>query len=151
MRLHDDYTALLRRVSDLEARLAMLERRDDRRSAATPETVRIVSEVIKTAAIIFGLEPWQIEGNSRTLCISYARQWVMFEARERGLSYPQIGAALGRDHSTVKNGVSEERLRRAKRLPDNENSTKIETGRALRQQPPDPDRNRDLMRRSQDG
>jgi hypothetical protein len=35
--------------------------------------------------------------------------------------------------------------------PDNENSAIIGTGRALLTQPPDPDRNRDLIRRSQDG
>jgi chromosomal replication initiation ATPase DnaA len=37
----------------------------------------------------------------------------MYEARKAGLSYPQIGRALGRDHSTVIDGVRAEEKRRA--------------------------------------
>ncbi len=53
-----------------------------------------------------GVEPRFITGRSRVPRITRARQMVMFLAREyTDYSYPRIGEALSRDHSTVMHGV----------------------------------------------
>lgn len=44
--------------------------------------------------------------------VARARQRVMWEARQCGLSYPEIGYAIGRDHTTVLHGVRREAQRR---------------------------------------
>ncbi len=53
-----------------------------------------------------GVEPRFITGKSRVPRIARARQMVMFLAREyTDFSYPRIGKALSRDHTTVMHGV----------------------------------------------
>lgn len=44
--------------------------------------------------------------------IARARQIVMYEARQHGLSLTQIGNAMGRDHTTIRHGIAAEKKRR---------------------------------------
>lgn len=53
-----------------------------------------------------GLAPAAILSRSRLRCYAEARQIAFWLLREAGLSYPQIGAALNRDHTTVLHGVT---------------------------------------------
>jgi chromosomal replication initiation ATPase DnaA len=60
-----------------------------------------------------GIRLAEIYGHSRVPKVVMARQLVMYICYERhGLSYPAIGHALNRDHSTVLHGVRAERIRR---------------------------------------
>ena len=53
----------------------------------------------------FGLTPEMLRGPRRERGIARPRQIVMFLAREMTpLSYPRIGAHLGRDHTTILHG-----------------------------------------------
>lgn len=47
-------------------------------------------------------------GRSRTKSVAAARQAVYRGLRERGLSYPEIGRLLDRDHTTVMHACREE-------------------------------------------
>lgn len=59
-----------------------------------------------------GIPARHILSQKRTAPVARARQIVMYEARLAGLTYPQIGDALGRDHSSVVHGVRVEKKRR---------------------------------------
>jgi chromosomal replication initiator protein len=61
-----------------------------------------VSEIVKRVAAAFGVTEADLLGASRLRGVMRARQVAMYLARERtGLSLPRLGAAFGRDHSTV--------------------------------------------------
>ncbi len=60
-----------------------------------------VSDVLKDVVHRSGLSPEAILSRARTGEIVEVRRELARRLRERGLSYPQIGALLGRDHSTV--------------------------------------------------
>ena len=53
-----------------------------------------------------------IYGTSRAKPAIAARHLVMYLAHKEGLSYPVIGRALNRDHTTVMHGVKAEQKRR---------------------------------------
>ena len=72
-----------------------------------------VLKIVDAVAEATGIPAKHILSKSRTAPVARARQIVMYEARKAGLSYPQIGRALGRDHSTVVMGVRTEEKRRA--------------------------------------
>ena len=148
MRLHDEVQALRAEVRALTARLARLEGKDAR--PVLPWVEAAVDSLIMQAATLYRVTPEEILSQRRTMVVALARQWVMFEAHEAGISTPQIGAALGRDHTTVLYGAQAEEKRR-KALPNIENLAKIEAGRGLLTQLPDPDRNRDLDGGAQHG
>jgi len=59
----------------------------------------------KSVAERHGLKLPDILGNEKTKKVATARQEVMFELRDRGWSYAQIGQAMARDHSTILHGV----------------------------------------------
>ena len=145
MKLHDEIKAYRDELAQVKRRLAVLERRDELRVDADPVVIQAVRDKVREASWRFGCEPWEIDGNGRARQISRARQWVMFEVRERGFSYPEIGKAMGRDHTTIISGCVEERIRRAKPLPDNDDSGKIEAGQSAVDAAPGPDRNRSTM------
>jgi chromosomal replication initiation ATPase DnaA len=73
-----------------------------------------VHQIIDAVADATGIEARAILGKRRDAPIARARQIVMYEARQRGLSLSQIGNALGRDHTTVMHGIREEEKRRGK-------------------------------------
>lgn len=72
-----------------------------------------IEAVIGEMARIHGLLPEDLSGRSRRRQFVEARQQAMWLARwVLGLSYPAIGRALGRDHSTVMYGVRQAEARR---------------------------------------
>ena len=80
-----------------------------------PQRLRIkliVADLASRVAAETGIPLAAILGRRRVAPVVRARQRVMLEAREAGLSYPEIGYALGRDHSTVLEGVRCEAKRR---------------------------------------
>lgn len=93
--LREDIAALHARVSKLEALLA------PQPTEAPPWMHRILIAVQQE----FSIEPAWVMGFGRAKLVSTARQVAMYVAREHTMmSYPQIGRALGRDHSTVVHG-----------------------------------------------
>jgi chromosomal replication initiator protein len=63
-------------------------------------------ETLRVAAGIFGFTITELKGDSRYTELVRARWAVMLAMRERGVSTPRIGAALGgRDHTTVLHGL----------------------------------------------
>lgn len=81
-------------------------------STATPlriETDRqtsVCGEAIRRSARLYRVPPSAILGRQQTLEVLYARQVAMRAARLCGLSFPQIGKAFHRDHSTVMNACT---------------------------------------------
>ena len=142
MKLHDEVLALRAEVRALTARLVRLEGKEAR--PVLPWVEAAVDAIIMQAATLYRVTPEEILSQRRNMVVAYARQWVMYEAHEEGISTPQIGAALKRDHTTVLHGIRAEQNRR-KALPNSENLAKIEAGRGLLTQLPDPDRNRDTL------
>ena len=53
-----------------------------------------------------------IYGPSKLRYVVQARQLVMYLAHKSGISYPVIGRALNRDHTTIMHGVKAEKIRR---------------------------------------
>lgn len=68
-----------------------------------PTSRRIdVAAIVKHVGAAFGVATKELLGSSRLRHILVPRQVAMWIARERtGLSLPRIGAAFGRDHTTV--------------------------------------------------
>ena len=64
---------------------------------------------INHAAEHHGVTAAEIKGRSRLGHVVAARQDVFLELREAGWSFPRIGMAMGRDHSTVMHGVARAR------------------------------------------
>lgn len=79
-----------------------------------------VEAVIETAAAAFGVTPAELVGTGRRWPLSKYRQVAMRAARMGGHSYPVIGAAFGRDHTTVMHGC-----RRVEADPDLERRARI--------------------------
>jgi chromosomal replication initiation ATPase DnaA len=61
--------------------------------------------VLSDVAEAFGFTLDALRGIDRSGPIVRARQEAMHEARQRGYSYPEIGAQLRRNHSTIMHGV----------------------------------------------
>lgn len=66
---------------------------------------RLGTEVIRRVAEMFKVTPQDIVGKARHRILIDARCAVALILRERGLSYPQIGRFMDRDHSTVIHNV----------------------------------------------
>ena len=74
--------------------------------------------MIVSTAGAFGVTFEMVLGRSRTFTVCRARDAVMTKLREQGLSYPEIGTLLGRDHTTVMAGVRRFEERAKKPIPD---------------------------------
>lgn len=61
--------------------------------------------LIKAASEFTGISLGELVSHERHRPIIRARQAIMFVARERGRSYPQIGVCFGQDHSTVVHAI----------------------------------------------
>lgn len=60
------------------------------------------AEIIEQSARMHLVAPQDILSKSRTRTVSRARRWAMRQARLRfGWSYPELGKAFDRDHTTV--------------------------------------------------
>lgn len=66
------------------------------RIQATP-----VASIIASAADLYGVDVDEVLSTSRADRATRARQSACWLLRGRGMSLPEIGRALGRDHSTV--------------------------------------------------
>jgi chromosomal replication initiation ATPase DnaA len=53
----------------------------------------------------FNVHPDSVLGHSRNANVAAARQLLYWLLRQDGLSYPKIGALVGRHHTTVIHGV----------------------------------------------
>lgn len=64
--------------------------------------------VVRIVALHFNLTPEELTGRGRSQPVAHARHVAMYLLRaENGLSYPRIGRVLGgRDHSTIRHGVT---------------------------------------------
>jgi hypothetical protein len=70
--------------------------------------MKILNNVIKTAADIYGVDPLD---NCRKRPVVYARNAIYAIARDcYGLKYKHIGKALKRDHSTVIYGYNQHQI-----------------------------------------
>lgn len=90
-----------------EQRIAYLASISHRADPATT-----VTGIARRIAEGTGISYDAIMGRPRDAVVSEARQVVMFEAHEAGISYSAIGRALGRNHATVISGVKREAERR---------------------------------------
>jgi len=70
-------------------------------------------QIIVDEALKANCHPSQILSKTRTRHVVYARQAIMFRLRNEllGLSLPQIGGILNRDHSTVIYGIDQHAAR----------------------------------------
>ena len=66
----------------------------------------VLRRAISRAAEHHGVTVAEIKGRSRLGPAAAARQDVFLALREAGWSFPRIGRAMGRDHSTVMHGVA---------------------------------------------
>ena len=71
-----------------------------------------VREIARQIAVETGIEPAVIFGRSRKANDCRVRDLVCYIARRHGMSYPRIGMALGRDHTTIISAVRNEQRRR---------------------------------------
>jgi chromosomal replication initiation ATPase DnaA len=62
--------------------------------------------IARQVARRFGLAVPVLLGESRALHVMRARKVLYRELRESGMSYPSIGAFVGRDHTTVMKGIT---------------------------------------------
>lgn len=59
-----------------------------------------------------GMKIPDIMGRSREAHLCRVRELIWFIAHENGVSLPQIGRVFGRDHTTILNGLRNEKARR---------------------------------------
>ena len=72
----------------------------------------LLSDIIELTADVFGVTTDEIRAKTRTRQMVDPRHCIALVARAlSGRSYPQIGAALNRDHSTIINGENVARWR----------------------------------------
>ncbi len=71
----------------------------------TRESELTIPQIVTAVAKFYRIDPKVLLGRDRTKEIAIARQMIMYLAREETkASLPQIGDALGRDHTTIKHG-----------------------------------------------
>lgn len=77
--------------------------------------LRAIEEVIYAVAEVYGVAPTELIGRARTKTITEARICVYAVARRcTRMSYPEIGSALNRDHTTVINGCASAKQKSAR-------------------------------------
>lgn len=82
-----------------------------------------IPQIIEITADVHGLTADDLRGPSRLRPIAWARQEAMYVAREVGdHSFPVIGRAFSRDHSTVKHAYGQV----SKRMSDPETEQRVE-------------------------
>ena len=70
-----------------------------------PREVFTLSDLVSKVCAFFDVRPTRVLGEGRTRSLVYARAVTAWVLRERGWSYPRIGMALKRDHSTIIHAV----------------------------------------------
>jgi chromosomal replication initiation ATPase DnaA len=79
-------------------------------SLGNRDLVRMIAHAVSQKT---GTKVSAIYGTSRAKPAVAARHLVMYLAHKEGLSYPVIGQAMNRDHTTVMDAVKKEIARRA--------------------------------------
>jgi chromosomal replication initiation ATPase DnaA len=102
-----------RTILQLSARVEALEARERLRIAATiPQVVKrnpatvdrlTVLSVCEKVGRVHGLSLVEITGERKTNKHVEARQEIVRICREHGISYPRIGEAMNRDHTSIMN------------------------------------------------
>lgn len=77
------------------------------REAPTP---RRCADIVQAVARTYGYTVAAIKGDRRHATLIKARKACALALRESGCSYPEIGAILDRDHSSVMQLINHERL-----------------------------------------
>lgn len=72
----------------------------------------VVNSIAARVAKGTGIPFIAIMGHTHAQPAAQARHLVMYEARQRGLTYSAIGWAMNRDHTSVMHGVRREAARR---------------------------------------
>ena len=120
----DDILALRRQVADLTARLVVLEQLHAPRATSLPprdvmgrlpefQAAQVMAFLVDDADHAFDVPAAQILSDSRLPAHVEARDWAAYQGFLRGLSTPQIGRGLNRDHTSVMAGINREAARRA--------------------------------------
>jgi chromosomal replication initiator protein len=80
---------------------------DEALAYLTPAQGKLTLEMIlHVSAEFFGVPVSELTGRNRSARIALPRQIIMYLMREEiGASFPQIGQALNRDHTTVMHGI----------------------------------------------
>lgn len=65
-----------------------------------------IAEIVKSVEARFGLTRGAVTGCNRQKHIARARHAACHIARKNGYSLPEIGRAIGRDHTTVINSLN---------------------------------------------
>ncbi|MCB5411495.1 helix-turn-helix domain-containing protein [Pseudogemmobacter faecipullorum] len=73
-----------------------------------------LEDIIDTIALAAGFTAAEMSSADGYRSLNEARQLAMFEAQAAGFSLAQIGKALNRNRSSVRDGVKREQTRRAK-------------------------------------
>ena len=69
---------------------------------ATPQVRRSITDIIFVTAEFYGVSPSEILGPSRSKTLVEARAVAVALCRDlTPSSYPELGAAFGRDHTTI--------------------------------------------------
>ena len=111
--LHEHYKSVRARLNAPEKAVAEIQKptTEPAKADAVVETFEPKfpspsSEIIYRVAQKHGVGVGDIRGPSRKPNLVLARQEAAYEIRmKRGLSLPQIGVMLGRDHTTVLHGI----------------------------------------------
>jgi chromosomal replication initiator protein len=86
----------------------------ERHAMAVPKAL-VVQAIVNATALAFGASPEAVTGRSRSKSLAEARTVVCYVTRRcTRLSYPEIGRALDRDHTTIISAVqrvAERRIR----------------------------------------
>lgn len=82
-------------------------------AALLPRGCRVIDAIIDASALAFGLSSLDLLGRSRCKSVAEARMVACFVARRcTRMSFPQIGKAINRDHTTVMSACARvERMR----------------------------------------
>lgn len=98
---------------EVKARVAVPLDRSDAKAVAIERALVVIAvgerldadEAISLAAVIFGVPSYMLRGTSRLKSYAAARHYAMYLLRVGGWSFPEIGSALKRDHTSVMSGV----------------------------------------------
>lgn len=83
--------------------VAELDKMRDSLTTAVRARAGKPDHVLAVVATVTGLDPQVVVGPSRMHLVVKARAVVCLVLRDAGLSYPEIGRCIGRDHTTAMN------------------------------------------------
>lgn len=92
----------------------------------------LFQDIVRVVAETSGVRQKDILGRDRTSTVALARMMVMYLAYKRGLSTPQIGQFMDRDHTTILSGIAKiERKLRQHEVQDPDDVQLIAQGQSL--------------------